>query len=137
MRLIKAFARIFVTFVWTLLLLPLQYVSIALGGARNSERVPRLYHAGLCRILGIEINVVGIPVAHRPALFVANHSSCLDILVLGGLVDGYFVAKAEVAHWPGWVLWPAFSGWNLSNARVARLERMCVNFNSGLRAVHA
>ena len=100
MRLIKAFARIFVTFVWTLLLLPLQCVSIALGGARNSERVPRLYHAGLCRILGIEINIVGIPVAHRPALFVANHGSCLDILVLCSLVDGFFVAKAEVARWP-------------------------------------
>ena len=101
MRLIKAFARVFVTFVWTLLLLPLQCVSIALGGARNSERAPRLYHAGLCRILGIEINVVGIPVAHRPALFVVNHSSWLDILVLGSLVDGSFVAKAEVARWPG------------------------------------
>ena len=42
-----------------------------------------------------------MPVADRPVLFVANHSSWLDILVLGSLVGGSFVAKAEVALWPG------------------------------------
>ena len=101
MRLHKAIARVSITFVWTLLLLPLQLVSVALGDARHAEWVPRLYHAGLCRILGIGIKVVGVPVSHRPALFVANHSSWLDILILGSLVGGSFVAKAEVARWPG------------------------------------
>ena len=36
----------------------------------------------------------------RPTLFVCNHVSYLDIEVLGGLVPGSFVAKAEVATWP-------------------------------------
>ena len=35
-----------------------------------------------------------------PTLFVCNHVSYLDIEVLGGLVPGSFVAKAEVATWP-------------------------------------
>lgn len=34
------------------------------------------------------------------ALLVANHVSWTDIVVLGGLVDGGFVAKSEVAGWP-------------------------------------
>ena len=98
--LLKAIARVFFTFVWTFSLLPFQMVSAAVG-ARLKERVPRFYHAGLCRIFGIGITVDGSPIAHRPALFVANHSSWLDILVLGSLVECSFVAKAEVALWPG------------------------------------
>jgi 1-acyl-sn-glycerol-3-phosphate acyltransferase len=35
-----------------------------------------------------------------PTLFVCNHVSYLDIEVMGGLVPGSFVAKAEVATWP-------------------------------------
>ena len=33
-------------------------------------------------------------------LFVSNHSSWVDIPVLGGVLDGCFVAKADVARWP-------------------------------------
>jgi 1-acyl-sn-glycerol-3-phosphate acyltransferase len=33
-------------------------------------------------------------------LFVANHASYLDITVLGALIRGSFVAKAEIADWP-------------------------------------
>jgi 1-acyl-sn-glycerol-3-phosphate acyltransferase len=35
-----------------------------------------------------------------PVLFVSNHSSYLDIPVLGALIPASFVAKAEVADWP-------------------------------------
>src|SRR3546814_18970958 len=38
--------------------------------------------------------------AARPTLFVSNHSSYADITVLGGLIPGCFVAKAEVQGWP-------------------------------------
>jgi 1-acyl-sn-glycerol-3-phosphate acyltransferase len=38
-------------------------------------------------------------------LFVANHVSYIDIAVLGSLIAGSFIAKAEVARWPlfGWL----------------------------------
>jgi 1-acyl-sn-glycerol-3-phosphate acyltransferase len=39
-------------------------------------------------------------VRSRPILFVSNHSSYLDISVLGSLIDASFVAKAEIAKWP-------------------------------------
>ena len=38
-------------------------------------------------------------------LFAANHISYIDITVLGSLIPGSFIAKAEVARWPlfGWL----------------------------------
>jgi 1-acyl-sn-glycerol-3-phosphate acyltransferase len=42
---------------------------------------------------------------NRPTLFVSNHTSYIDITVLGALIPGSFVAKTEVAQWPlyGWL----------------------------------
>ncbi len=36
----------------------------------------------------------------RPVMFVSNHSSWVDIPVLGGVLPACFVAKGEVAGWP-------------------------------------
>jgi 1-acyl-sn-glycerol-3-phosphate acyltransferase len=36
----------------------------------------------------------------RPTLFVSNHCSYSDISVLGSVITGSFIAKAEVASWP-------------------------------------
>ncbi|WP_189398510.1 lysophospholipid acyltransferase family protein [Arenicella chitinivorans] len=62
-------------------------------------RLIPLFHAGLCRILGIETVVSGELCAARPTLYVSNHSSYLDVFVLGFL-PAYFIAKSEVAGWP-------------------------------------
>jgi lyso-ornithine lipid O-acyltransferase len=62
----------------------------------------RAYWAGFCRMLGMRVRVIGAPVATagRPVLFVSNHSSWVDIPVLGGMLPACFVAKGEVARWP-------------------------------------
>ena len=36
----------------------------------------------------------------RPVVFVSNHSSWLDVAVLGGRLPACFVAKEEVGKWP-------------------------------------
>jgi len=48
---------------------------------------------------------VGTPTSWRPVLFAANHVSYADITVLGSVIAGSFIAKAEVADWPffGWL----------------------------------
>ena len=33
-------------------------------------------------------------------VFVSNHSSWVDVPVVGGVLDGCFVAKGEVSRWP-------------------------------------
>jgi 1-acyl-sn-glycerol-3-phosphate acyltransferase len=67
---------------------------------RLATMLPILYHRVCCRLLDLHIEVRGIVSTAKPTLFVCNHSSYLDISVLGSLVPGSFVAKAEVADWP-------------------------------------
>ena len=59
---------------------------------------------GVCRaaflILGMGFSRHGTPMAGKGAV-VANHSSWLDIFVLNAAQRVYFVAKSEVAGWPG------------------------------------
>lgn len=82
----------------TLPLMPVQAVLVACNSPL-AARLPVFYHGLCCRILGFRVKRYGTP-APRPTLFVANHTSYLDIEILGGLIEGSFVAKAEVARWP-------------------------------------
>jgi 1-acyl-sn-glycerol-3-phosphate acyltransferase len=50
--------------------------------------------------MGITVKLDGTISPARPALFVANHISYLDIPVLGSLTELCFVAKDEIAGWP-------------------------------------
>lgn len=95
----------------TLVAAPVQLVCIAIPG-RARIHTARLYWATVCRLMGIEVRTVGTPPPRaqshaqshtqrgRPVVFAANHSSWLDILVLGGQIEALFVAKSEVATWP-------------------------------------
>ena len=88
----------------TLPLMIVQAVLLAMN-SRLSRRLPVAYHRLCCRILGITLEMHGSQSTYRPTLFVANHSSYLDITVLAATVEGGFVSKAEVARWPifGWL----------------------------------
>lgn len=58
------------------------------------------YYRFLCMLLRVRIRIAGTPLRNRPVLWVANHVSWLDIVVLGALAPVVFVAKREVADWP-------------------------------------
>lgn len=64
---------------------------------------PRITRA-VCRaafpIIGMGYRVRGRPMDHIGAV-VANHASWLDIFALNACQQVYFVAKSEVASWPG------------------------------------
>ena len=84
---------------WTAALIPVQAAALALR-LPLARIVPKLYHRGVSLGLGVEIRLRGNPSAPRPALFVCNHASWVDIVVLSCVLDASFVAKAEVARWP-------------------------------------
>ncbi|MBM3502290.1 MAG: 1-acyl-sn-glycerol-3-phosphate acyltransferase [Alphaproteobacteria bacterium] len=65
-----------------------------------SRQIPRLYHGLALKVIGLRVVHHGEIAAERPILFVANHSSWLDILVLNTLTTVSFVTKAEVRTWP-------------------------------------
>ena len=97
-------ARLALYLVWTAGLMPVQGLGLILRRSWVS-RLPRFYHRWCCRILGLRVRTIGVATAKRPALFVANHVSYVDIEILGGVIEGSFIAKAEVARWPlfGWL----------------------------------
>jgi lyso-ornithine lipid O-acyltransferase len=97
-------ARLALYLVWTLALMPVQGLGLVLQRPW-SRRLPAFYHRWCCWILGFQVRTIGMPTPLRPALFASNHVSYTDITVLGSLIVGSFVAKAEVAGWPlfGWL----------------------------------
>jgi 1-acyl-sn-glycerol-3-phosphate acyltransferase len=96
----RAVRRGVTVLLWTLISFAIQGVCILLPG-RPRVVFARIYWATFCRLLGLRVRVIGGPVTDtRRVVFVANHSSWLDIAVLGGQLEGCFVSKADVAHWP-------------------------------------
>ncbi len=103
---VRAATRLTLIVVLTALFVP---PVLALKGLRG--RSPRWliiwWYRLVRRICGMRVHVHGQPARHRPMLFVANHISHMDIIVLAAVLDAAFVAKADIAGWPvvGWISW--------------------------------
>ena len=55
----------------------------------------------MLRLLRVEVTVTGQPFSGHPAVFVGNHLSYIDVLLLMREVPGVsFVAKKELSSWP-------------------------------------
>lgn len=69
-----------------------------------SHRAVRLWARAILWSLGIRVRGMGTPLPD-PVMFVANHSSWLDIELLHTQRAACFVAKAEIERWPlvGWL----------------------------------
>ncbi len=86
---------------WTLLAVPVQSVLIVFPG-RGRVAFARFYWRTFCRLIGLSVHLVGEQTRNggRRIVYVSNHSSWLDIPVLGGVLEACFIAKAEVGAWP-------------------------------------
>ena len=86
---------------WMLLVMPFFALFKRMGRRKTAAYILRRIYGGLVRVSGFRIEVVGEPCRTSPVLYVANHCSYFDIMVLGSLLDAAFVAKREVGTWPG------------------------------------
>jgi lyso-ornithine lipid O-acyltransferase len=73
---------------------------IVLTTKRLFFRTARFVHHTVSKILELQITVRGKPCTTGPVLYIANHTSYLDIPTLGSLITGCFVAKGEIEGWP-------------------------------------
>ena len=96
---LRALIRVAGFVIVTVVLLPVQ-IAIILFRRSYAMKLPMFYHAVCCRIFGIHILVKGALSSTRPTLYVCNHISYLDIVVLGSLIPGSFVSRADLAKWP-------------------------------------
>ncbi len=112
---IRLILRVLAMVAALLVCLPLHYLWRLLG---RPSPWPRRFLGWVGRAAGMRVRVVGAPLK-RDVLFLANHLSWLDILVLAGASGTAFVSKAEVAEVPvvGWL-----AGLN-NTVFVARSER--------------
>lgn len=97
---LRAAAMIF----WTGGMLAL-YGAACLASPGRKRCLPVLWHRGMRALAGVRFAIQGIPADGKRVLYLVNHVSYLDIVLLGGILDASFVAKAEIARWPviGWL----------------------------------
>jgi 1-acyl-sn-glycerol-3-phosphate acyltransferase len=83
-----------------LVCVPLHYLFNLFG----ASPWPRLYLCWVGWVAGLRIRILGRPLK-RDVLFLSNHTSWLDIMILAGATGTAFVSKEEVARWPvaGWL----------------------------------
>ena len=102
-RWLRAALRAVLIGLWTCVSLAIQAVLVAMPGQAKVV-FARLYWAGVCALLGMDVRVVGkaarVSADGRPVIYVSNHSSWIDVAVLGGRLHGCFVSKMDVARWP-------------------------------------
>ncbi len=82
----------------------------------NAASVRQWYYRALSRIVGLRIVVRGEQSSAHPRLVIANHISYFDIPLLGAVVRGEFVARADMAAW-------LFVGFMAKGARVVFVDR--------------
>jgi 1-acyl-sn-glycerol-3-phosphate acyltransferase len=103
-----------------------------------AHRMVRWWSTMLLRIFGLRSVRVGKPLPD-PVLFVANHTSWIDIELLHSQRAACFVAKAEIARWP-LVGWMAATGGTIfhrrgSNHSLAAVMQTMVERLRGHRSV--
>ncbi len=83
----------------TLISVPVHTASVLIN-PDEPFKIPRFYYQLLLRVLGFRVRVHGTAETKPPVMFVSNHTSYLDVPVLGSLIPAAFVAKSGVADWP-------------------------------------
>jgi 1-acyl-sn-glycerol-3-phosphate acyltransferase len=96
---VRAVRRMVTIVLWTLIAIPIQALLLVLPGNANVS-FGKFYFRTVAWLMGLGIQVVGEHPRGGSVLFVSNHSSWLDVVVLGAALDGCFVAKREVGEWP-------------------------------------
>ena len=82
-----------------LVLLPaLPLLAVPLPGR---SRIQRIYCRLMLRCLGVRITSSGGPIRNlRGVLVVSGHVSWVDIFIIGAVLPGSFVARADLIEWP-------------------------------------
>ncbi|KON64986.1 acyltransferase [Komagataeibacter europaeus] len=109
-RTARGVGRLAAITVWVPLSVGFEAVLLLVPGTAKI-RWTRMVWGGLCLLLSLRIRVVGRRAGgvggrrarqegERPVIYVSNHSSWLDVPVLGTVLPSNFVAKGDIEGWP-------------------------------------
>lgn len=79
---------------------PIVFLLWCLTLQKPRARVVQTFFKGAARLMGLRFEMEGAPSKLRPLMIVANHSSYIDIFVIGSLIPISFAPKREVRKWP-------------------------------------
>jgi lyso-ornithine lipid O-acyltransferase len=85
----------------SVVLIPVQWLVMRFTRGRMAFVLPRCWFGCLRWALRIRAEVIGAPRAGGGTVFVGNHVSHYDIVLLGSLLRARFVAKDDMERWPG------------------------------------
>ncbi len=85
-------ARRATAFIAVILLLIVTYPVVCAFGQRARFAVRRFWSRYTCWLLGVRVKAGGAVCTDYPTLFVPNHVSYLDVVVLGSFIDATFIA---------------------------------------------
>ena len=109
-RTARGVGRLAAITVWVPLSVGFEAVLLLVPGTAKI-RWTRMVWGGLCLLLSLRIRVVGRRAGgvggrrarregERPVIYVSNHSTWLDVPVLGTVLPSNFVAKGDIEGWP-------------------------------------
>lgn len=86
----------------TCVLVPIQILwMLIIWYPKHQSPIVRLWFRYVQWLLGIHLTIINKKLlSKRKKIFLGNHISYLDIIVLGAAFDCFFVAKSDVASWP-------------------------------------
>ena len=93
-----SFLKVFLIILIILLLIPIQYFFVQFK-LKNRIYIPIFFHRILLKILGIKVKLIGQNTRARPLILAGNHTSYLDIIILGSIMPICFIAKEDIKHW--------------------------------------
>ncbi len=100
MSYIGATLKVLCLTLWTIPILVGQVMVLCFTKGAGAYVIPQLWHRGVCKIIGLKVEIIGSPVKDRQIIYVGNHVSYLDINVVGSCLQASFIAKEDIAHWP-------------------------------------
>ena len=92
------FLKVFSIILIILLLIPIQYIFVQFK-LKHRIYIPIVFHKILLKILGIKVKLIGKNASVRPLILAGNHTSYLDIIILGSIMPICFIAKEDIKHW--------------------------------------
>ncbi len=111
LSILRSTSRFSLLFSWLIFALPFQLLISLLSPLHPlRQNIVRIIFKGTCRALGLRIIVRGEPLCKIPTLFLSNHISYLDILVLGATLKASFISKEDVKKWPIFGLYAQLQG---------------------------
>ena len=92
------FLKAFLIIVIIILIAPIQSL-LVIFNLKYRFYLPILFHRSILKILSIKVKLIGKNNKYRPLVLIGNHTSYIDIMVLGSLMPISFVAKSEISKW--------------------------------------